>query len=243
MVEFSSGRRKKRVVVCAVAGAAVLAVAAVLGGWAAYGPAEIEGQTAEERMASIRQLADERAPGAADAIAKAAGEEPDPSVRATAVATLGRLHRPRDRALIEECTKAPSPAVRAAAAATLGYYGGEAVADRLGEIVRNDPSEQVRLNAVTGLGRSEHSKSIVHLLEVIETTDDPNVQHRSMREIHKKLGMRYIGAKPIGVKDWKRQSAAVAEYLKDYPKVQEAFRKAGRQLVRRPEHYYPSKDP
>ena len=227
--------RQKHLLVGAGAAAVVAAVIVVAAGVA---KARVEGATPQDRIACICRLADEKPWGAGDAIAEAALEDSDVTVRQAALVALGRFVESKYRSTVEQCTRDASAIIRAAAAGTLGFYGDDAAADRLGEMVSGDPDEGARIGAGVGLGRCGSSRSIVWLLEAAEDEKYPDVQFRAIYELYQKLGMRYIGAKPAKVSNWKRQAAFIAEYVKSYPQVQQAYGKMSRKLIRRPEYKY-----
>jgi hypothetical protein len=231
---MSRNWRIRRIV--GVAGAAGLAIAAILIAAAAFGPGRIPGTTTQERIASICRLADQRPRRAGDLLAEAAADDPDGSVRQAALVALARFPERGSRSAVEACVGDPSPVIRATAAATLGVYQDEAAADRLGAVAGADPDVQARLGAVTGLGRNKTPQSLMWLLETAEKDPNAQVQFMAIKELHRRLGMKYIGDEPAKVANWPRQAGFVVEYLKEYPQIQEAYAKTGRALVARPEY-------
>ena len=225
----------------------IVMAAVVLAGGAAWvlvgilGRPRIDGTTSGDRIQSICRLADANPFDAGNVLAEAATKEPDVRVRQAALIGLGRFVDPKVRSTVEQCTRDPSAPVRAAAAIALGGYGNEAAAARLGEMVREDPAAEARMGAVIGLGRCATSESLVWLVEAAEKDEAPDVQHRAIKELYAKFGARYFG-EPSRVPDWPYDAAASVEYLKSFPEVQEAFRKAGLGLVRRPEYQWQHHD-
>jgi len=203
----------------------------------AFGRARIGGATPDERITSICRLADAKPLGAGDALAQAAVKESDVRVRQAALIGLGRFVEPKYRATVEQGTQDAGAPVRRAAAITLGLYGDAAAAARLGEVVRKDPAEEVRLGAVMGLGLCAVPETLAWLMEAAEKDDAPAVQLQAIKELYAKFGAQYFG-EPGRVPDWPYEAAASVEYLKTFPGVQEAFRKAGVALVRRPEYQW-----
>jgi len=232
----SKGKRRLIVVVAAVVAAGAMFI--LIG---AFGRARIGGATPDERITSICRLADTKPFGAGDVLAEAAVREPDVRVRQAALIGLGRFVEPKYRATVEQCTQDASAPVRRAAAITLGLYDDGAAAARLGEVVRGDPAAEVRLGAVKGLGRCAASETLAWLMEAAEKDDAPDVQLQAIKELYAKFGAQYFGD-PSRVPDWPYEAAASVEYLKSFPGVQEAFRKAGVALVRRPEYRWQHKD-
>ncbi|MHC4718046.1 MAG: HEAT repeat domain-containing protein, partial [Planctomycetota bacterium] len=149
------GNGTRKAVYAAVA-AGVIALAAV-GVFALNGP-DVDGRTPQERIDQIARLADRKPLGAADAIARAAVEDPDATVRQAALVALGRFVDRDHRPAVDAATKDPDPRARSGAAVTLGRYGDDRAADALGRLASEDPDQQVRLAAVTGLGRLDRPR-------------------------------------------------------------------------------------
>ena len=233
-----SRKGKRRLI---AVGAAVVAVGVALILIGVFGRARIEGARTGDRIQSICRLADAKPFGAGDALAEAAVKDPDVRVRQAALIGLGRFVEPKHRATVEQCTQDASAPVRRAAAITLGLYGDETAAARLGEVVRGDPAEEVRLGAVMGLGLCAAPETLAWLMEAAEKDDAPAVQLQAIKELYAKFGAQYFG-EPSRVPDWPQEAAASVEYLKSFPGVQEAFRKAGVALVRRPEYRWQHED-
>jgi hypothetical protein len=199
--------------------------------------ARITGGSREDRLASIHRIATEQPAGAGKSLADAALTEGDWQAREAALAGLAHVAQAaqaQHRAAIEQATRDPVPQVRAAAAAALGSFHDEGAADKLGEMAVGDPNASARIGAVIGLGRSRCLRATMLLLEAMERST-PEVQYRAVRELYRKLDMRYIGPPPDQEKNWPAQIAFLCEYVKRYPKVQEAYQAAGKPLVRRPE--------
>jgi hypothetical protein len=81
------------------------------------------------------------------------------------------------------------------------------------------------------------------LLETAEKTEDESVKLAAIRELYKKLGMRYVGAGSGNQTQWLDN----IELTKSFPQVQRAYLQAGRPLERHPEnlrvHYEPRRTP
>ena len=220
-------------VVIVAAGAALLATL----GWG-WGADRVEGLTCEDRVRSIGRLADRQPSGAAQALADAVAKEPDPAVRQAALVGLARFATPDARTAVDQGTHDTSARVRAAAAATLGMYRDEAAVNRLGEMVLGDPDPEARVGAVTGLGRHRSAKALVFLMEAAEKDMTVEVATAALAQIYYKLGMRYTGTQ--GQPDDRRTAVRrVVENLKDDVIVVEAYRRAGRPIVRNPAYYVP----
>ncbi len=148
----SSGRRP--LFIFGAIAVALTAAAFALSRWASR--ARITGDTREQRIESICRVADERRWGAGDALARAAENEPDESVRRAALVALAGFLKPRYRRVVDAGTANGSPVVRAAAAGTLGLYDDDAAAKRLGQLLRaveKNDNPQVRQQALLSLLR------------------------------------------------------------------------------------------
>ena len=202
----------------AVAVGVVVAAALVA---AAVSRGQVAGDTPAEQIASICRLADERPWGAADAIAAAAGGKANPSVRKAALIALGRFTRARDRGIVDSATTDAAAEVRAGAALTLGVYGDGAAADRLGKLLATDPDEQVRLAAVTGVGRVGGDKAIVLLAEAMENNDNAKVQSRAMVVLLRQLKLRHPNPPDPGDK---ARWGALVRKIRGMSPIQDAFK-------------------
>ena len=220
-------------VVLAAAGAAgsLLAISAC--------SAKVAGKTASQRKESVCDIADKQPSGAVNALVLTAGQDKEAEVRQAAVVGLGRFDCPEARQAVERALDDPSPKVRTAAAGTLGLFGDPAAADRLGALAASEATLAERKASVLGLARCESERSILWLLDTAEKTADPEVQLAAIRELYKKLGMRYRGCGPDNQPRWLHY----VELTKDFPQVKQAYLQAGRTLERHPEnlrtHYEP----
>lgn len=202
-------------------GIALVAVAAILwGGWLWSGSAKVVGDTPEQRIASICKLADKQARGAANAIAVAAADDPDPMVRRAALFTLERFVAPKYRPVVESALTDDDERVRAAAAATLGSFDDDAAADRLQELGAKDPSAAVRLAVVDGLEKNTAYKAIVHLVRAMENSKDQNVRLRALHALARRCGLPRRSVMPDDPKWWRND----VELVKEQPEVLLAFR-------------------
>ena len=223
--------RGTRVVLSAVAAASLLA---------SFGcSAKVSGKTASDRKAAVCSITDERPAGAVEALVLTAEKDQEADVRQAAVVGLGRFDSPDARQAVERALADPSPKVRTAAAGTLGLFGDPAAADRLGALAASEATLAERKASVLGLARCESERSILWLLDTAEKTADPEVQLAAIRELYKKLGMRYRGCGPDNQPRWLHY----VELTKDFPQVKQAYLQAGRTLERHPEnlrtHYEP----
>ena len=207
----------------ALAAVAVVVVATLL---LRPGIAKVEGDTPEERIASIIELADTQPPGAADAIAGAAAEDPSARVRVAALLALERFIAPKYRPVVESALAHADERVRAAAATTLGRFGDTASADSLHELCVKDTSKAVRLAAVHGLEKNPSPKATVRLVQVMEKGKDADVQVRAIRVLGARYEMPSVRSiKPSNAKWWandvelvKEQAEVISAFRKEYPR-------------------------
>lgn len=201
--------------------------------------AKVEGATAQERIASICSLADSQPRGAAEAIARAAANDPDPAVRRAALLALERFLTAKYRPLVEAALSDADAGVRAAAATALGRFGDQAAADRLHELAVKDASPAVRLAAVAGLGENRSAKATVHLVQVMENCRDPKVQMRAREALARKYRLLPgYSVHPNNVVWWRNE----VELIKERPEVIAAFRETNTLLKLNPGHVVPDMD-
>ena len=196
--------------------------------------ATVQGETPAERIACIYALADKGAFGAAEAIGQAATTDPDPSVRRAAVTVLARFSGPEVRSALTSATRDDDADVRASAAATLGPGQDALAADRLGELLAADPEESVRVAAISGLARNDTPNAIVHLLDAAESNDRKEVRIRALDAVYGKIKLHLERRRIRNQADW----LDLVEYVKGFEQVQAAYRAAGRELKRHPEHLH-----
>ncbi len=133
------------------------------GGWGlAYhvSRAKVTGNTPDEKIRSICRLADDDAPGAAEALAKAAGD-PNPDVRKAALMALWRYPLPQVRPVVEAGAFDNAAANRVAAIAALAHYGDDTAAELLEKLSREDGDPGVRIKAAEALRAIRPDKAIV----------------------------------------------------------------------------------
>lgn len=135
-------------------------------------PETVSGKTPEDRISSIRNLANDPSPRALDAIA-AAASDPDPQVRRMAIACLNPLARPKDRPVFEEATRDDAAEVRQAAArALMRAYRDDQAAQRVGELLHEDPDREVQETAAPALANARGPKALVILFQAMESEDE-----------------------------------------------------------------------
>ncbi len=203
----------------------------------------VSGASASSRIERINHIANSGSASAAETLAQSAANDPDQSVREAALIGLSHCLTPDVRPIIEQALDNPSPGVRAGAAYALAAYSDEPSANRLLDLSLNDSVSRVREGAVTALGRNGHARSIVNLFQIVEKSTDPQVQYLAIKELHKKLGTRYVGAQPSKVKDWPWQTQLVAGWLLQDPMLQNAFAKTGVPLPKSTTGWDPTKVP
>ncbi len=207
---------------------AVLLVALVALAGAMASRAEVTGETPAEQIRCIARLADERPWGAARALALAAVEKPDPSVRRAALVALGRLVPSGYRPTVQAALDDNDPVVRSGAAVALGGYGGDSAAERLAKLAGTDESREVRLAAVTGLGRIDRPRSTTLLIRLMQDRGDPVVKTRALNVVCDRLGFRYSSPpQPGNPAAWAEMLAYVREIAKSMNHLDESADEAG----------------
>jgi len=209
--------RKLGLALCLVVGVAVVAV--VFGLLAVGARATVTGDTPAERIESIKRIADERPWGASSALARAVREEPDLEVRRTALLALGGFIEGDHRALVDESAGDDSGALRGAAARALGRYGDAPAVDRLGKMVMADADPDVRMEALTGLGRCPTPKATALLFRAMETNSNPRVQMRALQVLLRRLQASHSTPPRPGTPEWAR----LVDFLRQTKTVTQAL--------------------
>lgn len=212
----------------AVATAAVLAL---LGG----GCGKDSGDSSPEQVRKVATIVDHRPRGGGQALVRALGDT-NPDVRKAAALGLGDYVAPEHRGAIEQATRDQDPQVRASAAATLSLYKDSASAETLAGLLREDPDEQVRVAAASGLGLNRSDRAIVLLLENAERNSSPAAQYRAMAALMSKLGLRFH--RTVDPQD-RPQWRALVEEMKHDKVVQAAYAACKATLVFHPEDKMP----
>jgi HEAT repeat protein len=153
------------------------------------GSSAVRGNSAAERCDAINRLASQRPTGAAEAIAKLALTDAEPSVRRTAIAALASFRRPEDRPIIDQALGDRDPSVRAVAVASLGSYGPDTVTRLSG--LANDPDPQVRAGVVAGLTETGRGPGMAELLRMMARQGDPELQVKALRAIESISNVHY----------------------------------------------------
>jgi len=148
--------------------ACVVAVAAAA--WR-FRRAKVTGDTAEQRIASVIRIADDRPRGYAQALARAALGDPDAQVRSTALACLNGNRIPDVRSAVMEASRDDDPQVRKSACISLMACDDEATVKRLAEICHEDTDADVRDAAFVALAANESPHATVALMAMMEGGD------------------------------------------------------------------------
>ncbi len=210
----------KKLIYTAAAGLAVVLLAIGVSYWAMAG-AEVTGDTPQERIESITQLADKSSPKAAEAIAVTL-QDSDAGVRRTAVIALTRIARAEDAPRVQASLKDPDATVRAAAAAGVGRVrpATEAV-PALRAAISSDPSPEVRIEAAKGLCRARTSSAVVALFEAMQKDSDPAVRMIAFKMLLEVEAFSGYNAPP----DSKDPAAwgKLCEQVRGWPKIARAM--------------------
>jgi len=233
----NSGEGKKWGLLIGVASAVV--ATAVIALLMRPGKATVEGATPAERIASICALADKQPRGAVEAIADAAKNDPDATVREAALYALERFITPGHRPLVEAALADGDERVRAAAATIFGRFGDRAAAQRLGELLFKDPSPKIRMAAAQGLAKNPEPIATVHLVNVMEKGKDNDVRVYAKYALSKQFEVPLERAVRPKHTTWWRNDV---ELLKERPEVISAFRRTHTPLKLNPKHVVPDAD-
>jgi len=152
--------------------ACVVAVAAV---WR-FRRAKVTGDTAEQRIASVIRIADDRPRGYAEALADTARNDPDAGVRSMALACLNGNRVPDVRSAVVEATRDDDPQVRKSACISLMACDDQATVERLTEICREDVDKDVRHAAFVALAANKSPHATVTLMNMIEKGETPGLR-------------------------------------------------------------------
>ena len=189
--------------------------------------AQVTGETAKQRVDSVVRIANDRSYGAADALARTAADDGDPTVRRTALICLSAFGRSSDRPLIEAATQDLSPGVRQAAAkALIRAYDDPASVGRLRELL-HDEDENVRQSAASALSTSRNPHALVALVQTTDAKQTPDLQVLAVRTLDRKYRIG-LEIDPADADGWAR----CIEIIKHTDEVLEAFRTTGTPLDR-----------
>lgn len=212
---------------------AALVVLLAIGGFMWLRPAKVTGETPEERIASIAEVAHQRRIGAGEALAKVAREDPVATVRQAAVMELAGFADEDTLPAVLAASEDAATNVREAATGTLAAYEADAAADRLASMLVNDKDEMVRMGAVEALGQSRSPKAVVILLQKTEDEQDYPARVWAARALAKRIGLAGDQLDPRkNLTLWNHN----IEMFKGLKGVEEAFQRYGAALVRHPEH-------
>ncbi len=208
-------------------GALVVACAiGVFVGARSLGKAKVSGDTPEERIASVIELANDRPRGAAESLAETARNDPDASVRRVALVCLNRFQRQDDRGTVMAATHDDDPQVRQAASRALMAYADEETVRRLTVICRDDANARVRNAAFIALGINASPHAIVTLVEMMEHADTRELRLAAAEAMIDKFNMASV-PNPDDRLEWEE----FIEAIKLDSVVQAAFDETGTQLI------------
>jgi HEAT repeat protein len=192
--------RLKRVAVYA----AGVAIAAGVVAFLLCGKAAVSGATAGERVARVCDLADNQPRGSAEALAAAARDDSDGSVRRAAIIALERFRQaPCARGAIERAISDADPLVRSAAANALRNYRDDAAARWLAEMAGGDSDEAVRAAAVKALGGMETPEAAEILLDLFAKAPPGSLKTAACEAALNLVGRHYpTSAQPWDASRW-----------------------------------------
>jgi len=190
----------------------------------------VTGDSAGERIESIGRLAAKGSSSCAEAIAGAAVEDSEASVREVAVLALGKFSAAEVRPAVEKCCSDAAPAVRSAAARTLIAYGDDAAAERVIEMARTDADPKVRTDALNALANTDADPAVIALVEAMDADPEVETRTRALLAAARKYGFHEKGLTQPGTAHRRR----VIESIKRVPKVKASFQRRNRPLKLQP---------
>jgi hypothetical protein len=135
------------------------------------GEGEQPGPRTQEQLDQGREL-----------LRKAAVEDPDASVRAEAIAIVGRRGDPRDAELVSRIAKEePNVYIRQRAIVALGETAGPSSLGQLEDLARSDGSLEIRASAVLAIGRVGGDRAVQILDQIARTDSSEEIRTRAER--------------------------------------------------------------
>jgi hypothetical protein len=131
-------------------------------------------------------------------LARRIQKEMDPIVRAKIMTALGSTQTPTALAVLRAGVRDPDADVRVACCTSWGKHGGREAIDLLDGVIRSDKDVDVRLAAVSALGKLKDQACIAALEPALEDNDIA-VQFRAMES------MKHISGRDYGldVQKWR----------------------------------------
>lgn len=120
-------------------------------------------------------------------LAQEIGHEQDALVRAQIVRTLGKMNAPAADEALSAAMADPDHEVRLACCTVWGDRGGAESAKLLGEMLRNDADQDVRLAATRALGQIQDPTAIAALGDALDDRD-PALQWRAVQSLRSSSG-------------------------------------------------------
>ena len=183
---MSDSRRRNQWVLGALVIVCVVAVAAAA--WR-FRRARVTGDTAEQRIASVIKIANDRPRGYAQALADAALGDPDARVRSTALACLNGNLVPDARSAVMEATHDDDPQVRESACISLMACDDQATVQRLTAICHEETDEDVRQAALLALAANESPYAAVALMTMVEQGETPELRQGAAKAMIDKVNI------------------------------------------------------
>lgn len=166
------------------------------------------------RIIAINRIAPDTDTDAGEKIARVGIKDPSPRVRCMAMVTLRKFARPEIRTSIEQGTRDDVARVRAAAAVTLGKYADGKAVDQLGELLKADKADEVRLAAALALARCKSRESTNMLVSAMKGNSSQTVQKQSLLLLLQGTGVSLAPEPdPRDAKIWARHMKQVMRYV------------------------------
>lgn len=188
--------------------------------------AQVTGETAKQRIDSVKRIAGDRSYGAADALARTVANDGDPTVRRNALICLSAFGRSSDRPVIEAALADEDQSVRRAAAQHLVLMHDDAAAvQRMIEIDQDASSPADRQAALAAMGLSSRPEALVRLVQTIES-GDPQRRLAAAEALIARFPMPSVPAK-LTAEEWPRLVVGI-KLIKE---VEQAYEQTGTELV------------
>lgn len=188
----------------------------------------VTGDTAAQRVASVVEIADRDGYGAADSLARAVQNDPDPAVRKAAIVCLTRYRRPEDRGIIETALEDDAPTVRRQAAkAMISMYDDNDAVERLGRMFAESEDEDTARIAAMALARSKRPAAVIPLVSAMDAPPSPTAAALALEALDKHYRIQ-LDFSNVNEETWPRY----IEIIKHIDEVADAYEEAGLPLNR-----------
>jgi HEAT repeat protein len=179
-----------------------------------------------QRIEAIEQLVDQsdgtdspKQREIVEQLARQIQKEPDPLVRATIIQTLVAYRVPLAQQVMEAGLSDGDAVVRLACCRALGKRAEAASIPRLGQVLRNDKNQDVRMAAAEALGQIKTTESLQALVAAVDDRD-PAMQYVGIQAMKSVSGKDYGG----DIAAWKQVASGGSPPLPPGPSIAERIR-------------------